>query len=244
MQRDLKNISRSRCCSDTSLMRLSIHASQGEGRGVWARHLTSVNHWCLPNNLLTLNQQPTDEWSHESKPTCSIVLHIFWSIFLNHLCNICYTITKVIKNKQGYSLKDAPCSYNILCSNLSSLLRFFYLSFQVQLLHFLVAVSYSNEGARLWLLLSATIPFHLLFFFLPSTAHKIHTWRRTKEPENEKCIMRLHIAFKKILETKTVMYPKLSQPICTLHSSLYMQALHLPCRLSKMQTRKEKKQGK
>lgn len=168
----------------------------------------------------------------------------FLKYFLNHLCNICYSITKVIKNKQGYSLKDAPCSYNILCSNLSSLLRFFYLSFQVQLLHFLVAVSYSNEGARLWLLLSATIPFHLLFFFLPSTAHKIHTWRRTKEPENEKCIMRLHIAFKKILETKTVMYPKLSQPICTLHSSLYMQALHLPCRLSKMQTRKEKKQGK
>lgn len=129
----------------------------------------------------------------------------FWGIFffLNHLWNIYYSVTKIIKNKQGYSLKYAPCSYNILCTNPSSLLRFFYLSFQVQLLHFLVTVSYSNEGARLWLLLSATIPFHLLFFFLPSTAHKIHTRRRTKEPENEKCIMRLH----KLLCTQSFLSP-------------------------------------
>lgn len=173
----------------------------------------------------------------------------FWGIvFLNHLCNIRYSVRKVIKNKQGYSLKYAPCSYNILCSNPSVLLQF-YLSFQVQLLHFLVTVSYPNEGARLWLLLSATIPFHLLFFFLPSTAHKIHTWRRTKEPENEKCIMRLHTAFKKILETETVVYSKLSQPIHTLHLSLCMHALHLPWRFSEMKIKKkknknEKKQGK
>lgn len=77
-------------------------------------------------------------------------------------------------------------------SYLSGLLQFFYLSFQVQLLHFLVTVSYPNKGARLWLLLSATIPLHLLFFFLPSTAHEIHTWRRTKEPENKQHIMELH----------------------------------------------------
>lgn len=58
-----------------------------------------------------------------------------------------------------------------------------YLSFQVQLLHFLVTISYSNKCTWLRLLFRTTIPFHLFFFFLPSTAHKIHARRRAKKPE-------------------------------------------------------------
>lgn len=133
---------------------------------------------------------------------------------------------------------------NIFCGNLN-VLRHFYLSFQVQLLHFLVAVSYPNEGAGLWLLLSTTIPFHLLFFFLPSTAHKIHTWRGTKEPENEKWIVTLHPIFKKKkptnIETQTDIGPKLSQSSYTLHYSLYTHALHLHWRFPKMQIKKKRK---
>lgn len=58
-----------------------------------------------------------------------------------------------------------------------------YLSFQVQLLHFLVTISYSNKCTWLRLLFRTTIAFHLFFFFLPSTAHKIHTRRRAKKPK-------------------------------------------------------------
>lgn len=61
MQGDLKTTSSSKC-SDTSLMRLSIHASQGEEQRVWTRNLTSAKQPTKqPTRLLTLNQQPMNE---------------------------------------------------------------------------------------------------------------------------------------------------------------------------------------
>lgn len=138
-------------------------------------------------NKRTLNQQPTNEKLVSCYDPMNQVhwlnCPIFLEVFLKPLTQYLLEFNESY-NKPVHSLKDAPRSYDILCGNLNVLLHF-YLSFQVQLLHFLVAVSYPNEGAGLWLLLSTTIPFHLLFFFLPSTAHKIHTWRGTKEPKNE-----------------------------------------------------------
>ena len=72
-----------------------------------------------------------------------------------------------------------------------------YLSFQVQLLHFLVTISYSNKCTWLRLLFRTTITFHLFFFFLPSAAHKIYTRRRAKKPETMRGKKHNAITFKK-----------------------------------------------
>lgn len=135
----------------------------------------------------------------------------------------------------------ASCSYNTLGGNPNALLHF-YLSFQVQLLHFLVTVSYSNEGARLWLLLSATIPFHLLFFFLPSTAHKIHTRRGTKEPEDEKHYeITPNFYGKNKNKHSNCCRSKAFSINLHFHCTLYMHAFHLPFRFSKMQIKNREK---
>lgn len=59
-----------------------------------------------------------------------------------------------------------------------------YLPLQVELLHFLLTVADSNEGAGLGLLLRAALSLHLFLLLLPATAHQVDTWRRAEEPRN------------------------------------------------------------
>lgn len=92
--------------------------------------------------------------------------------FLKHLKNTINTDTKT--TKINTAKMSAVCTFWI------------YLPFQVQLLHFLVTISYSNKCTGLWLLFRTTISFHLFFFFLPTTAHKIHTRRRAKKSVNKR----------------------------------------------------------
>lgn len=96
------------------------------------------------------------------------------------------------KNKEGNYTLVPWCPLRGTNTTLS------HLSFQVQLLHFLVTISYSNKCTWLRLLFRTTITLHLFFFFLPSTAHKIHTRRRAKKPE-AKQKQKHAIRFKKAL---------------------------------------------
>lgn len=99
-------------------------------------------------------------------------IHLSTCFFFKYLKNIINTDTKTTKNK--YTKMSAVCIFWI------------YLPFQVQLLHFLVTISYPNKCTGLWLLFRTTISFHLFFFFLPTTAHKIHARRRAKKSVNKR----------------------------------------------------------
>lgn len=60
-----------------------------------------------------------------------------------------------------------------------------HLALQVEMLHFLLAVSDANKGAGLCLLLRAALSLHLLLLLLPTAAHQVHTRRRAEEPQHD-----------------------------------------------------------
>lgn len=104
-------------------------------------------------------------------------LHRFQYFY--HLVN-----SKVFKSTARYVqyVSDFSTSWLILRCAICVCVFVLYLPLQVELLHLLVTVPDADEGAWLRLLLRASISLHLVPLFLPAAAHKIHTWRRAKEP--------------------------------------------------------------
>lgn len=61
-----------------------------------------------------------------------------------------------------------------------------HLPLQIELLHLLLAVADPDEGARLGLLLGATLPLHALQLLLPAGAQQIHARRGAEKPDGDK----------------------------------------------------------